>query len=75
VNGQTGEIIIGANKKITKTLLRKLAESYDTSKSIRARSATRSSTSSELRAEVRFDADMERERNLDRIEAGNEDGQ
>ena len=29
VNGQTGEIIIGANKKITKTLLRKLAESYD----------------------------------------------
>tara|TARA_R110002096_G_scaffold159011_4_gene324611 strand:- start:20506 stop:24342 length:3837 start_codon:yes stop_codon:yes gene_type:complete len=30
VNGQTGEIVIPANKKITKTLLRKLAESYDT---------------------------------------------
>jgi DNA-directed RNA polymerase subunit beta len=29
VNGQTGEIIIPANKKITKTLLRKLADSYD----------------------------------------------
>jgi DNA-directed RNA polymerase subunit beta len=44
------------------------------SKSTRARSATRSSTSSELRTEVR-DADMERERNLDRIEASDEERQ
>ena len=29
VNGETGEIIIPANRKITKTLLRKLAEVYD----------------------------------------------
>ena len=29
VNGQTGEIIIPANRKITKTLLRKLAAAYD----------------------------------------------
>ena len=30
VDNQTGEIIIPANRKITKTLLRKLAEAYDT---------------------------------------------
>jgi DNA-directed RNA polymerase subunit beta len=29
VNSETGEIIIPANRKITKTLLRKLAEVYD----------------------------------------------
>src|SRR5438045_5500943 len=29
VNAQTGEIIIPANRKITKTLLRKLAQVYD----------------------------------------------
>ncbi|MEM6911869.1 MAG: DNA-directed RNA polymerase subunit beta [Verrucomicrobiota bacterium] len=29
VNGQTGEIIIGANKKITKTLLKKMASAHD----------------------------------------------
>ncbi|MBL9114943.1 MAG: DNA-directed RNA polymerase subunit beta [Verrucomicrobiaceae bacterium] len=72
VNGQTGEIIIGANKKITKTLLRKLAESYDTIEI--DPSPVRSKIMDIIAAfEQKFsDADMERERSLDRIEAGNE---
>jgi DNA-directed RNA polymerase subunit beta len=72
VNGQTGEIIIGANKKITKTLLRKLAESYDTIEI--DPSPVRSKIMDMIAAfEQKFsDADMERERSLDRIEAGNE---
>jgi DNA-directed RNA polymerase subunit beta len=73
VNGQTGEIIIGANKKITKTLLRKLAESYDTVEI--DPSPIRNKIMDIINSfEQKFaDADMERERNLDRIEAGNED--
>ncbi|MCP5559470.1 MAG: DNA-directed RNA polymerase subunit beta [Verrucomicrobiaceae bacterium] len=73
VNGQTGEIIIGANKKITKTLLRKLAESYDTVEI--DPSPIRNKIMDIVNSfEQKFaDADMERERNLDRIEAGNED--
>ncbi len=72
VNGQTGEIIIGANKKITKTLLRKLAESYDTIEI--DPSPVRSKIMDIVAAfEQKFsDADMERERSLDRIEAGSE---
>jgi DNA-directed RNA polymerase subunit beta len=46
VNAETGEIIIPANRKITKTLLRKLAWFTITSRSIRRRSATRSARSS-----------------------------
>jgi DNA-directed RNA polymerase subunit beta len=73
VNGQTGEIIIGSNKKITKTLLRKLAETYD---SIEIDpSPIRSKIFDIIQSfEQKFaDADMERERNLDRIETS-EDG-
>ena len=72
VNGQTGEIIIDANKKITKTLLRKLAENYD---SIEIDpSPVRNKIMDIIGAfEAKFsDADMERERSLDRIEAGDE---
>ena len=72
VNGQTGEIIIEANKKITKTLLRKLAENYD---SIEIDpSPVRNKIMDIISAfETKFsDADMERERSLDRIEAGDE---
>ena len=73
VNGQTGEIIIGSNKKITKTLLRKLAETYD---SIEIDpSPIRNKIFDIIQSfEQKFaDADMERERNLDRIETS-EDG-
>ncbi len=73
VNGQTGEIIIGSNKKITKTLLRKLAETYD---SIEIDpSPIRNKIFDIIQSfEQKFsDADHERERNLDRIETS-EDG-
>ena len=72
VNGQTGEIIIGANKKITKTLLRKLAESYDSVEI--DPSPVRNKILDIVSAfEQKFtDADLERERSLDRIEAGDE---
>jgi DNA-directed RNA polymerase subunit beta len=73
VNGQTGEIILGANKKITKTLLRKLAESYDSVEI--DPSPIRNKIFDIIQSfEQKFaDADMERERNLDRIETS-EDG-
>jgi DNA-directed RNA polymerase subunit beta len=53
VNAETGEIIIPANRKITKTLLRKLARSTITSRSIPRRSATRSARSSAASKQVR----------------------
>jgi DNA-directed RNA polymerase subunit beta len=73
VNGQTGEIIIGSNKKITKTLLRKLAETYDSVEI--DPSPIRNKIFDIIHSfEQKFaDADMERERNLDRIETS-EDG-
>jgi len=72
VNGQTGEIIIGANKKITKTLLRKLAESYD---SVEIEESPIRQKIMDIVAvfEAKFgEADMDRERALDRIEQGDE---
>ena len=72
VNGRTNEIIVPANKKITKTLLRKLAENY----------ANVEIDPSPIRNKIldiignyeqKFtDIDMERERQLDRIESGDE---
>ena len=72
VNGQTGEIIIGANKKITKTLLRKLAENYDTIEIDPSPVRTRIMDIVAAFEQKFSDADMERERSLDRIEAGSE---
>ncbi|HCN78841.1 MAG TPA: DNA-directed RNA polymerase subunit beta [Verrucomicrobiales bacterium] len=74
VNGQTGEIIIGANKKITKTMLRKLAETYDSVEI--DPSPIRNKIFDIIQSfEQKFaDADMERERNLDRIETSDESG-
>lgn len=73
VNGRSGEIIVPANKKITKTLLRKLAESY----------ADIEIEPSPIRNKIldiigsyenKFsDIDLERERQLDRIESGGEE--
>ncbi len=72
VNGETGEVIIQANKKITKTLLRTLAENYRTVEI--DQSPIRNKIMDIVAAfEVKFDeADIERERSLDRIEQGEE---
>src|SRR5438552_5521583 len=70
VNAETGEIIIPANRKITKTLLRKLATVYDHIEI----------DPSPIRIKIReiigefehrfSELDMERDRQLDRIETG-----
>ena len=72
VNGETGEVIIPANKKITKTLLRTLAETH---RSIEIdQSPIRSKIMDIITTfEAKFEeADLERERSLDRIEQGDE---
>ncbi len=72
VNGQTGEIIIGANKKITKTVLHRLAECHDTIE-IDPSPIRQKIVDIISGFEQKFaDLDMERERALDRIEAGDE---
>jgi DNA-directed RNA polymerase subunit beta len=72
VNAETGEIIIPANRKITKTLLRKLASVYNHVEidpspiRIKIRDIIAS-------FEHRFEElDLDRDRKLDRIEAGDE---
>jgi DNA-directed RNA polymerase subunit beta len=70
VNAETGEIIIPANRKITKTLLRKLAGVYDhvdiDPSPIRNKIREIISSFEHKFAEL----DLERERSLDRIESG-----
>lgn len=72
VNGRTGEIIISANRKITKTLLRKLAAVYDNIEidpsPIRNKIFEIVSTFEAKFAEI----DLDRERQLDRLESGDE---
>ena len=72
VNAQTGEIIIPANRKITKTLLRKLAQVYDHV----------DIDPSPIRNKIReiigqfehkfAELEMEHERNMDRVESGDD---
>ena len=72
VNAQTGEIIIPANRKITKTLLRKLASVHDHVEIDPSpiRNKIREIIS---QFEHRFhELDLETERSMDRIEAGDE---
>ncbi len=72
VNGQTGEIIVPANKKITKAFLARLAENYE---NIEIDPSPIRQKIVDIIAvfEPKFaDLDMDRERNLDRIEAGDE---
>ena len=72
VNAQTGEIIIPANRKITKTLLRKLAGVYD---HVEIDPSPIRNKIREIIAqfEHRFqELEMEVERSMDRIEAGDE---
>jgi len=72
VNAQTGEIIIPANRKITKTLLRKLAQVHDhvdiDPSPIRNKIREIISQFEHKFAEL----DMEKERSLDRIESGDD---
>src|SRR5277367_982334 len=72
VNAQTGEIIIPANRKITKTLLRKLAGVYDhvdiDPSPIRNKIREIISSFEHKFAEL----DLEKERSLDRIESGDD---
>jgi len=72
VDGQSGEILVPANKKITKTLLRKLADNYDHIEI--DPSPIRNKIMDIVSGfEQKFsDLDMERERSLDRIEQGDE---
>jgi len=72
VNAQTGEIIIPANRKITKTLLRKLAAVYDhiDIDPSPIRNKIREVISS---YENKFaDLDADRDRSLDRVESGDD---
>jgi len=72
VNAQTGEIIIPANRKITKTLLRKLAAVYD---HIEIDPSPIRNKILEIISgfESRFgELDSDRERRLDQIESGDE---
>ena len=72
VNGRTGEIIVPANRKITKTLLRKLADHYS---NIEIDPSPIRNKILDIVAsyEQKFaDIDLERERQLDRIESGDE---
>src|SRR5208282_2425334 len=72
VNAQTGEIIIPANRKITKTLLRKLAGVYDhvdiDPSPIRNKIREIISHYEHKFAEL----DLEHERSLDRVESGDD---
>ena len=72
VDGQTGEILIEANKKVSKSLLHKVAEHHD-SIEIEA-SPIRNKIMEIIEGfEPKFEElDMDRERQLDRLEAGDE---
>ncbi len=72
VNAQTGEIIIPANRKITKTLLRKLATVYD---HIEIDPSPIRNKIREIIAsyEHKFaELELERERSMDRVESGDD---
>ena len=70
---ETGEIIIPANRKITKTLLRKLATALrpHRDRSV-ARSATRSTRSSRSSNRSSTSSSCDRERSMDRVESGDD---
>ena len=72
VNAETGEIIIPANRKITKTLLRKLATVYD---HIEIDPSPIRNKIREIIAsyEHKFaELELERERSMDRVESGDD---
>ncbi len=71
-DGQTGDVLVAANKKITKTTLRKLAESYDHI-DIDPSPLLDQVKDIVSSLEQKFsEIDLERERALDRLEQGDE---
>ncbi len=72
VNGQTGEIIIPANRKITKTLLRKMAAIYDNIEIDPSPIRNKIFDIVEGFQQKFEELDLDRERNLDRVESGDE---
>ncbi|HEY1581925.1 MAG TPA: DNA-directed RNA polymerase subunit beta [Chthoniobacterales bacterium] len=72
VNAQTGEIIIPANRKITKTLLRKLAIAYD---HIEIDPSPIRNKIREIIAQYEHkfaELELDRERSMDRVESGDD---
>jgi len=72
VNAQTGEIIIPANRKITKTLLRKLAMAYD---HIEIDPSPIRNKIREIIAQYEHkfaELELDRERSMDRVESGDD---
>src|SRR5450432_2106094 len=72
VNAQTGEIIIPANRKITKTLLRKLAVAYD---HIEIDPSPIRNKIREIIAQYEHkfaELELDRERSMDRVESGDD---
>ena len=72
VNAQTGEIIIPANRKITKTLLRKLAVAYD---HIEIDPSPIRNKIREIVAQYEHkfaELELDRERSMDRVESGDD---
>ncbi len=72
VNGKSGELIIPANRKITKTLLRKLASAHDSIEIDPSPIRNKIREIIDSFASKFSEVDAERERNLDRIESGDE---
>jgi DNA-directed RNA polymerase subunit beta len=72
VNGETGEIIIPANRKITKTLLRKLAAAGD---GVQIESSPIQEKIEQIIEDFKpkfIEADLENERALDRLQSGDD---
>ncbi|MCS6770437.1 MAG: DNA-directed RNA polymerase subunit beta [Kiritimatiellae bacterium] len=72
VNVETGEVIIPANRKITKTLLRKLAAAYNHIEIDPSPIQLKIQTIINEYAAKFSDLELERDRQLDRIESGDE---
>jgi DNA-directed RNA polymerase subunit beta len=69
VNGQTGEIIVAAGKKVSKAMLRRVAENYDSIEMDASPMRNKIFDAIQTFEQKFSDADTERERNLDKIES------
>jgi DNA-directed RNA polymerase subunit beta len=69
VNGQTGEIIVASGKKVSKAMLRRVAENYDSIEMDASPMRNKIFDAIQTFEQKFSDADTERERNLDKIES------
>jgi len=69
VNGQTGEIFVAAGKKVSKAMLRRVAENYDSIEMDASPMRNKLFDAIQTFEQKFSDADTERERNLDKIES------